>query len=119
MRALLARRRRLACVFAVGHARGCSPSIAPSWLIWVVAGSLPLIMMFAWIGIAADGPIAGYDAAAVSPPISSLVFYRPPDTPLGAGPCRPRDPQGELSARAAATAAIPTGRTPSSNWPRC
>ena len=31
--------------------------------IWVVAGSLPLIMMFAWIGIAADRPIAGYDAA--------------------------------------------------------
>ncbi len=27
--------------------------------IWVVAGSLPLIMMFAWIGIAADRPIAG------------------------------------------------------------
>src|SRR5215471_10005149 len=32
-------------------------------LIWMIAGSLPLIMMFIWMGLAANGPVGGYAAA--------------------------------------------------------
>ena len=32
-------------------------------LIWMIAGSLPLIMMFIWMGLAANGPVGGYGAA--------------------------------------------------------
>lgn len=31
-------------------------------LIWMVAGTLPLIMMFIWMGLAANGPVGGYAA---------------------------------------------------------
>lgn len=31
-------------------------------LIWIVSGSLPLIMMLIWIGLAKDGPVGGYTA---------------------------------------------------------
>lgn len=31
-------------------------------LIWIVSGSLPLIMMLIWIGLAEDGPVGGYTA---------------------------------------------------------
>jgi ABC-2 type transport system permease protein len=44
--------------------------------IWVVAGSLPLIMMFAWIGIAADRPIAGYDAAGFAAYFLTVFYVR-------------------------------------------
>jgi ABC-2 type transport system permease protein len=32
-------------------------------LIWMIAGTLPLIMMFIWMGLAANGPVGGYAAA--------------------------------------------------------
>ena len=32
-------------------------------LIWMIAGTLPLIMMFIWMGLAANGPVGGYTAA--------------------------------------------------------
>ena len=32
-------------------------------IIWMISGSLPLVMMAMWIGLAADGPIGGYGAA--------------------------------------------------------
>jgi len=44
--------------------------------IWVVAGSLPLIMMFAWIGIAAERPIAGYDAAGFAAYFLTVFYVR-------------------------------------------
>ncbi len=31
--------------------------------IWIVSGSLPLIMMLIWIGLAEDGPVGGYTAS--------------------------------------------------------
>jgi ABC-2 type transport system permease protein len=31
-------------------------------LIWMIAGTLPLIMMFIWMGLAANGPVGGYAA---------------------------------------------------------
>ncbi len=31
--------------------------------IWMLAGTLPIIMMFVWIGAAGTGEVAGYDAA--------------------------------------------------------
>ena len=31
--------------------------------IWMISGSLPLVMMAMWIGLAADGPVGGYAAA--------------------------------------------------------
>ncbi len=31
--------------------------------IWIISGSLPLIMMLIWIGLAEDGPVGGYTAA--------------------------------------------------------
>jgi ABC-2 type transport system permease protein len=44
--------------------------------IWVVAGSLPLVMMFAWIGIAAERPIAGYDTAGFAAYFLTVFYVR-------------------------------------------
>jgi ABC-2 type transport system permease protein len=30
--------------------------------IWMIAGTLPLMMMFIWMGLAANGPVGGYAA---------------------------------------------------------
>jgi hypothetical protein len=35
----------------------------------MISGSLPLVMMAMWIGLAADGPVGGY-GAPTSPPTS-------------------------------------------------
>jgi ABC-2 type transport system permease protein len=32
-------------------------------VIWMISGSLPLVMMAMWIGLAADGPVGGYGAS--------------------------------------------------------
>ena len=44
--------------------------------IWVLAGSLPLVMMFAWIGIARERPIGGYDAAGFVAYFLTVFFVR-------------------------------------------
>jgi ABC-2 type transport system permease protein len=44
--------------------------------IWVLAGSLPLVMMFAWIGIARERPVGGYDAAGFVAYFLTVFFVR-------------------------------------------
>jgi ABC-2 type transport system permease protein len=44
--------------------------------IWVLAGSLPLVMMFAWIGIARERPIGSYDAAGFVAYFLTVFFVR-------------------------------------------
>jgi len=62
MTALLARRWRLArVVLSVTFAAFIE--YRAEVLIWMIAGSLPLIMMFIWMGLAANGPVGGYAAA--------------------------------------------------------
>jgi len=65
--------------------------------IWLVAGSLPLIMMFAWIGIAADRPIAGYDAAGFAAYFLTVFFVRQM-TPIWCWACS-IDPSARASCR--------------------
>ncbi len=45
-------------------------------LIWMLAGSLPLIMMFIWMGLAEDGPVGGYTAADFAAYFLTVFFVR-------------------------------------------
>lgn len=45
-----------------GRAFALSTEYRAEMLIWIVSGSLPLIMMLIWIGLAEDGPVGGYTA---------------------------------------------------------
>src|SRR5215471_14523925 len=62
MTALLARRWRLARVL-LSVTLAAFIEYRAEVLIWMIAGSLPLIMMFIWMGLAANGPVGGYGAA--------------------------------------------------------
>lgn len=45
-------------------------------IIWMLSGSLPLIMMFIWIGLAEDGPVGGYGAADFAAYFLTVFFVR-------------------------------------------
>ena len=45
-----------------GRAFALSTEYRAEMLIWIVSGSLPLIMMLIWIGLAEAGPVGGYTA---------------------------------------------------------
>jgi ABC-2 type transport system permease protein len=53
------RKARALFVHAFAHHTEYRAEIA----IWMLSGSLPLVMMAMWIGLAADGPVGGYAAA--------------------------------------------------------
>lgn len=61
MRAGLARRLRLARVL-LSVTLAAFIEYRAEVLIWMIAGTLPLIMMFIWMGLAANGPVGGYAA---------------------------------------------------------
>jgi ABC-2 type transport system permease protein len=62
MKAILARRLRLARVL-LSVTLAAFIEYRAEVLIWMIAGTLPLIMMFIWMGLAANGPVGGYAAA--------------------------------------------------------
>src|SRR5262249_14430931 len=62
MTALLARRWRLVRVL-LSTTLASFIEYRAEVLIWMIAGSLPLIMMFIWMGLAANGPVGGYGAS--------------------------------------------------------
>jgi len=62
MRTTLARRWRLARVL-LSVTLAAFIEYRAEVLIWMIAGTLPLIMMFIWMGLAANGPVGGYAAA--------------------------------------------------------
>lgn len=45
-------------------------------LIWIISGSLPLIMMFIWMGLAEDGPVGTYNAADFAAYFLMVFFVR-------------------------------------------
>jgi ABC-2 type transport system permease protein len=45
-------------------------------IIWMLASSLPLIMMMIWMGLAEDGPIGGYSAFDFAIYFLSVFFVR-------------------------------------------
>jgi ABC-2 type transport system permease protein len=61
MRAVLVRRLRLARVL-LSVTLAAFIEYRAEVLIWMIAGTLPLIMMFIWMGLAANGPVGGYAA---------------------------------------------------------
>ncbi len=62
MRTMLARRLRLTRVL-LSVTLAAFIEYRAEVLIWMIAGTLPLIMMFIWMGLAANGPVGGYAAA--------------------------------------------------------
>ena len=52
--------KRTAALF--GRAFALLTEYRAEMFIWIVSGSLPLIMMLIWIGLAEDGPVGGYTA---------------------------------------------------------
>lgn len=44
--------------------------------IWMISGSLPLIMMFIWISLAEAGPVGGYSAADFAAYFLTVFFVR-------------------------------------------
>jgi len=44
------------------HAFAMMTEYRAETIIWMISGSLPLVMMAVWIGLAADGPVGAYDA---------------------------------------------------------
>ena len=61
MSALAANGRKARALFV--HAFASMTEYRAEIVIWMISGSLPLVMMAMWIGLAADGPVGGYDAA--------------------------------------------------------
>jgi ABC-2 type transport system permease protein len=61
MIALLARRLRLTRVL-LSVTLAAFIEYRAEVLIWMIAGTLPLIMMFIWMGLAESGPVGGYAA---------------------------------------------------------
>ncbi len=61
MKAVLARRLRLARVL-LSVTLAAFIEYRAEVLIWMIAGTLPLMMMFIWMGLAANGPVGGYAA---------------------------------------------------------
>lgn len=45
-------------------------------VIWMLSGSLPLIMMLIWIGLAEQGPVGGYGAADFAAYFLTVFFVR-------------------------------------------
>jgi ABC-2 type transport system permease protein len=45
------------------HAFAMMTEYRAETIIWMISGSLPLVMMAVWISLAAAGPVGGYDAA--------------------------------------------------------
>jgi viologen exporter family transport system permease protein len=62
MKTMLARRLRLTRVL-LSVTLAAFIEYRAEVLIWMIAGTLPLIMMFIWMGLAANGPVGGYTAA--------------------------------------------------------
>ena len=52
--------KRAAALF--GRAFALLTEYRAEMFVWIVSGSLPLIMMLIWIGLAEDGPVGGYTA---------------------------------------------------------
>ena len=61
MKTMLARRLRLTRVL-LSVTLAAFIEYRAEVLIWMIAGTLPLIMMFIWMGLAANGPVGGYAA---------------------------------------------------------
>lgn len=73
-RSLGARWRLARALFA--HAFATMTEYRAEITIWVVSGSLPLVMMALWIGMAADGPVGGYGAADFAAYFLLVFFVR-------------------------------------------
>ena len=71
-------------------------------IIWMIAGSLPLIMMFVWMGLADAGPMGGYSPQDFAAYFLTVFLIRQVTAHLGHLRARPRDSAGRAFAQAAA-----------------
>ena len=117
MKALVARRLRLARVL-LAVTLAAFIEYRAEVLIWMVAGTLPLIMMFIWMGLAANGPVGGYAAADFAAYFLLVFIARQFTVCWVCSRCRARS--GSARCRPGSCArSIPIGctsRTTSSPW---
>ncbi len=59
-----------------GHSFATMTEYRAEITIWIVSGSLPLVMMALWMGIAGEGPVGGYAAADFAAYFLLVFFVR-------------------------------------------
>lgn len=66
--------RKAQALFA--HAFATMTEYRAEIVIWMISGSLPLVMMAVWMALAADGPVGGYAAADFAAYFLSVFLVR-------------------------------------------